>query len=189
VPTIEKIKNLSSFGSFKGGWSDTENILSISRNNYHEWSARVMQAMSQCCQLQQYLGIDDTYIEKPVLGSRPTREELNSKVAWDFNNLQAKACLVTAIDPVEAREISGCVTAKEAWDILKRRHVKKTPVALYHMIEETFGIKITRSSDDFLASLERICTLANRIYAIGLPTREMWCHKELFDLFWSKTPI
>jgi hypothetical protein len=57
---------------------------------------------------------------------------------------------------------------------LKNRHVKMTPVALYRLIEECFQVKTSRSLEDILPNIDHVCTLGDRIFAIGLPDRDTW---------------
>jgi hypothetical protein len=176
VCQIEQITDLSMFKSFQGGWADKSHILALSLDNYYDWSLRVVRAMSVCCQLQLYLDCDTVpYLSRPRVSEDATDAEIESAENWDFNNLQALSCIQATIDHEEAREIMFCQTAREAWAILKSRHAKMPLVALYRLIEESFQLRLSRTTaEDMLRNMERLSTLSERIFAIGFPTRDMW---------------
>ncbi|KZT18348.1 hypothetical protein NEOLEDRAFT_1080432, partial [Neolentinus lepideus HHB14362 ss-1] len=138
--------------------------LDLTENNYRAWAHENTHTL-RLCGLGGYI---DGRIVCPDRSSDPVGHN-----NWISNNESIIALFSLRAVQEERRFIDPATTAREAWDALRARHEQQGPLTQITLIEQAFAARYS-TEERFATTSHRLTELVGRIWAIGIPTQDMF---------------
>jgi transposase InsO family protein len=158
-------------------WEKAATKLSRRAGNFHVWKEELVRSLSAVAPLDRYIDhsplIAGSFLAPPVLSAFPTYAEESNLHNYQENDANVRKLMRAVMEQDEWALVQNETSARSMFAAITLRHAAGTAVTLWTLWEKLLTISIDgTSADNIHKAVADSRTILDRIWAMGVPTRD-----------------